>query len=328
MKKILSILLTTISLMGYSQNFNMINPDRISFFESNNAIKIDSIAVHGNDTVYYPYKIWNFNNYECVKKRVVDWAGQKIIKNDNKVFYFISSKNDTVKIKPYAGKNSNWHLYNYQNGNYIEAQINDVLYQSIFNIQDSIKTIKLTKKDSSGKVISHPINGKEIKISKNHGLTHFLNLDSFPEKVHFYNIQGVTNPNHGKQPYMKRKQIYNFEIGDVFHYYKSYTYVSSNGSETTTTYLKKTVTDKWSSVNKDTVIYNFDIRKKRVEKGWNPDYYFDTIYEYTQEKNIYLIMKSIYLKKQLREIVSILPITASQTSILTIGKTWLYLRSG
>jgi hypothetical protein len=80
-----------------------------------------------------------------------------------------------------------------------------------------VKVITLQAKDSQGQNIPHLFNGKELRLSKSYGFSGIYDLYMFPQDTLLYTFAGRTSPLTGLQA-PGVAQIYEFNIGDVFHY--------------------------------------------------------------------------------------------------------------
>jgi hypothetical protein len=98
-----------------------------------------------------------------------------------------------------------WKTYEYSDSSYVEASITKIDTMLIAdNITDSIKVITYMKKDKLGNISEDSINNKQIILSRNYGIMRYFDYE-------FAMFKGIT-----------RREIYDFDIGDKFHYWKNY----------------------------------------------------------------------------------------------------------
>ena len=77
--------------------------------------------------------------------------------------------------------------------------------------------ITLQAKDLQGQNIPHPFNGKEIRLSKNYGLSGIYDLYMFPQDTLLYTLEGRMIPMFGVQE-LTAAEIYDYAVGDEFQY--------------------------------------------------------------------------------------------------------------
>ena len=116
----------------------------------------------------------------------------------------------------------------------------------------------------------------------------FLDFPEYPSK---YSISGKTNPSVGKT-FLSPNEIFDFEVGDEFHYIEGWSDMSGNRQNK----FMKIVKEKILSFNRDTVFYQFDILINHVNNhydssGWKK---IDTTYKTTESK-FYILEKEKYL---------------------------------
>jgi len=84
------LLITNLS----AQNYRTVNPERTGFFIDENdyiiSLRIDSVVVNGNDTIYYPFKNIQEIAEECFSPYAPSWIGEKIIIKDNNYNVFFN----------------------------------------------------------------------------------------------------------------------------------------------------------------------------------------------------------------------------------------------
>lgn len=208
------------SLITAQQYGNICTPGDIIYLSGVHykAIRVDSLFVlGGNDTLFVTYPTIREVGSTCLDTAGGSVSGRKIISRGDGLFLFFNHHNDTILINTQAGLNNFWTLIKLAGQNYLEGKITALLYDSVLGIMDSVKVISLQAKDSNGENISHPFNGKQFRLSRNYGFSRLFDLNSFPGDTMTYSIAGREAPELGVQVLTPR-DIYNFDIGDEFHY--------------------------------------------------------------------------------------------------------------
>lgn len=286
MRYVLPIILFALySLRISAQDYRLINPSKEAHFNNSNilSIRIDSIFVSGNDTTFFNHKIFSldYNNYPC-EGFITDtsWIGKDITSQSNGDWIFRNFQYEPVLVKSKASLNDTWIFYSFSNSNYVEAKVTSITQQMVLGNQDSVKIITLQVKNASNINIAHAINGKQIKLSKNNGIIELFVFSDFPNNLNTYTIIGLSNPDNGIVN-LKAASIFDYMIGDEFHYQEDYQEPFSWFFTFYRRILK--VLDKNVSVNLDTLNYTFERCQMKIQNTsftvYNPDttYIFDTI---------------------------------------------------
>src|ERR1035437_4835316 len=274
MKK-LALFFIFISGITAAQNYKPINPARDAWFEYNSwsglrmhSVKIDSVRTTSNDTAYYNYRIFGINNSNanCIDQKDTNFFMNNMLAKQNGNHFFFNKSNDSILVKPFSGKNSSWTVFRYQNGDHIDATVSSIIQQIFFGNPDSIKVITLQAKDATNNPISNDFNGKEIRIGKNNGITHFYNTLDFPTDTFSFNLIGKSNPPEGITN-LTAAQVYDWNVGDKFQYTGGY-----NGAPNGDCAVKEQfiVIGKNISSNNDTITYTKDHIYCETDYQFNP----------------------------------------------------------
>ncbi|GAL84682.1 hypothetical protein MYP_1910 [Sporocytophaga myxococcoides] len=166
-------------------------------------LRLDSVYAIGSDSIFeLDKKYFGCLNGECYSNIL----GRKIIKSPYKVYSFITLSKDTLVLKLNVPLNTPWTFSKRRN---LEAIILSKTYEKVFDLMDSLITIRLS-------------DGKEIKITKSFGLysteTPFEYNDlaerSFYSVNFFsYKLDAIKELNLGSY-FATLENIYNFEVGD------------------------------------------------------------------------------------------------------------------
>lgn len=279
MKKYTIFFLILFQTITYCQNWQLINPNYQYHYCSDNneipdySLKVDSININKTDTIFYFNKVIsdckscaNPGTIYANMPNIFDYACMKT--NDYCSFY--PRKN--FVIYPNLPVDSVWVL---DTARSTTAQISRIEDVTTFGIPDSIKIIKLSSGDS-------------IVISKNYGITKFFD----PDSNKYYNLTGakIYNEKFGTVP-PDFNSIYNFDVGDIFCYYKDY--YSAIGDRPTRDYSRYKIEILSKHIKDSSVIY------QQKETGysykdfyWIPEGEGSTSYFSYQREVIYTDMKS------------------------------------
>lgn len=206
---------------------------------------------------------WN-TTMGCNDHNAPTWAGPKYVKglppnSSPHTYYFFNSNNEPITFQPLKELGEKWTMYTYLNGDYIEATISHKENLSFLELTDSVKTISLQLKNSSGIDMPNPLNDIIYKVSKHYGLIQLTRFLNFPSWTAAGNLIGLTVPKKGVQLITSR-EIFNFDIGDEFHYDSLFDSVSRRVHHFSRTINR--VTGIYRSENTDTVIYTIDQQKE------------------------------------------------------------------
>lgn len=197
------------------------------------------------------------------------------IKGDS-LAIFLSVTGDSVFIFFNKNAGDSWPIYTFENGNYIEATINDIVETEILpGLTDSLKTFSLLVKDANGVVMTDYRNGKTFSISKQYGLVEALKFAYFPD-VSSLMLVGMDDPDIGERN-LTAREIYDFEIGDEFH-------TSERDLPFLTIRIYKVI-DKIMYPSMDSVSYTFDYCSATFQSGGTDTFRTTSTYDVTYDFN-------------------------------------------
>lgn len=160
-----------------------------------------------------------------------------------------------------------WRMITLAGGDYIEAQHTATVYENVLNTMDSVKVFVLQGKNAQGNNFNHPINGREIRLSRSHGLTQFFLTDAFPLNTTSLTLAGRAGITGEKN--ITAADIFSYDTGDEFQYEGGYS-MGINGYHKR--WIRKRVIAKSVSANQDTLTYRFArLEYHRTETGSPPD---------------------------------------------------------
>lgn len=287
----------------YAQDYKLFNPEAIYLYSPDKAydvgcyrcqeekylkgVYLSTPIVNENDTTYFFHNefeyptVYNTSYPEACVSFSGSWLGQKLVLNDTS--NLIISKSDTLFFKNNTISGDSWRFYNIAGGGFLEAEIKSHDYLSFLGINDSVKIIKLSRYDSDSVLIPSLFDEHQLILSKNHGLLSLFafNLmedflsDSIPLK---FNIFYYSN-NSEDADLLTLADIYDFDIGDEFHYVISEHEDGVFDSGEPLYMIKKVIAKEYLS---DSISYTFQIDSKAVIFSWEPEpHYFTNIQHYT-----------------------------------------------
>lgn len=234
--KILIILLLMFTVnLAEGQDYQNICSEGTTLFKSPasflKAFRRDSLYLSGsNDTTFLSYRtILPIPNSYCYDTNGGSILGRKIIKNYNGWFNFFNRANDTIYLNCQGGPGSTWKFMNLPNGCYLHAQITSIISDTVLGMIDSVKVITLQAKDQNNINIQHIFNQKQIKLSKNYGLSKMFDAYLMPNDTLPFLLAGKSSVMLGIQN-LHWKEIYDFDTGDVFHYFGTINMVGNGGN--------------------------------------------------------------------------------------------------
>ncbi len=216
--KIFLLSLFFISFISFSQNWNIVNPNRTVFFQHSdsthitNTIVIDSSLINGANTNYYTGYAFKYCD-TCAGFSYID----PIIYRYAKEFLGFNIENDVTNnqynldnniVKQHSQNGDNWAF----NSNLIATVIN-VGEQTILGILDSVKIIHLSNNDT-------------IVISKNYGVIRYPDFENTGKHFDFVGYHEGQNSYGEYLPNFWR--TYDFNVGDEFFYEIDNWYVADN----------------------------------------------------------------------------------------------------
>lgn len=287
---ILVLPLSILSLNGFSQNFEPVYFGKEYLFsvpkESNlnkpfnNSNENNPIGIRvKKDTTINKNTVYFFNSQIRNRCDSLSAFGKKVLVEKDKSVFF-NAAGDSIIIKKNEVIGSEWRMFTYADSSYLLAKIEALSPMVALNYKDTAKVITLSYKDKKGNNLYHIFNKKSFVLGKNLGFIKTYDFASFPADTMALQLAGLSSPAIGIQN-IKEKDIYNFEVGDEFHYKGNIRYVLWAG---TSYAYSELILSKTLSANGDTTTYK--IAKKYCSRSW----------EYSMEKSKYFKHDTILLK--------------------------------
>ncbi len=194
-------------------------------------MSFDTVISTGNDSVYYHFLklsdsyiisdscfFWGGN--ECIQQNVSEWAGNKIIHNNSDLYTFFNLNKDSL-IFHFSADMQDTALFYQDNTQKLFTVYKKSDTLTVLNNPDSARYYTIIHTDQNGDTISSPLNQYDIIIAKNHGLTQFFQIDSFPQILKPITLIGNISPAGGLFA-LTNEIIYDYQPGDEIQYYQYY----------------------------------------------------------------------------------------------------------
>lgn len=292
MKSLLSILLTLLLSTANAQDYAAVYTNQFVHFYEDTAVsynyglqypqiniiglRTDSFQLSSNDTLIHAYQ----SKPTTASLTLCDTAdiakqGELILKQNHRTV-FINDQGDSIQFNHDISVNSNWKLCDLTNGESLRSKVYKKLTQSVGSVVDTVAYLAIYQADSNGRGI---FNGHKdtLRLSKSYGLLDFKIWRDFPlnnQNIDFLRIK-IEVPT--------KREIFDFNIGDEFHYMKSY----GAAPLTPPSHANIIILNKWSSLANDTIFYerhvieedrNLNIHTVPPTVIYNRRQFYDTIY--------------------------------------------------
>ena len=254
MKNLLLVLLIFTSSLAFTQNYKAFNSSTKKLFadfpakQNTYSISFDSVQSVGNDSVYFnffrlPWE-FNFTSYdcgfwggpECYKQNMPVWIGAKIESDNLYSYNFYPNNGETIHFNfdPFNGDPSIFYQDSVQKFSLMFEGTDTI---SVLNYIDSARFFKISHSDLEGNQINSPLNGQNIILAKEVGLTQFFQIDSFPQVLKPLHLIGNENPNLGITK-ITNEMIFDWQPGDEIQYREYYYWNNGPPWENFTRYRK------------------------------------------------------------------------------------------
>jgi len=280
-----------LNLSTFSQNYQTVYSDQISFFENqeNNikSIRIDSLAVQ-TDSVLFPFNNIQKLDFACYTPFGDSWIGRKIIVKDNGPNIFFNRALDSIKIKTNATLNDEWTAFEILDSILVIATLTNHDEMDFLGQTDSVKTIGFQVYDENMNPLGYDLNSMTLLLSKSFGLVRTFNFYLFPdheieypfeeEEFEEFDLIGLSNPEIGVQN-LTWFEVNDFQPGDELHVLHESNdgpgedYYQSTTDKAIYKYLERTDYE-------DSIVYTYS-RTQSILKTWldssSFEFYEDTL---------------------------------------------------
>ena len=288
LKRLIAIL-CVIPFCAYTQNYQLVHPEKVSAFLSQDDLiyflAIDSISSTDN-RILYPNRINTQVEEWCYSPFQASWIGRSIIAGDDGIYYFLNKSNDSIAIYSQALPGEEWVALELD-GYIYKANVISLDYGEFLGIEDSIKTIGFQVYDLELNPLESYLNDLQIKISKSHGLIQTLNFFIFPHyyfgiwyesQVQELALAGLSSPEVGVQN-LTWKDVHDHQPGDILHVLrKNGIWEGEVDGYFKTTETRKTMEFLERTDYNDSIVYSY-LLNKRVHLQWLDSlaFYTDTV---------------------------------------------------
>ena len=211
-----------------------------------------------NYTTIGQSKIYFFNGHIRNGCDSISCFGKKELVEVGRCVFF-NVKGDSIIFKSNLPNGSTWPIYTYPDGSYLEAAITGIKAITVLKYTDTAKYISLTYKDKVGNNLLHIFNNKSIILGKNLGFIRSYDLAAFPADTNALDLAGISSPAIGIQN-IKEKDIFDFEVGDEFHYKMESRGWPSSSNPGWSYWYSNVILGKTVSANGDTLTYKIHER--------------------------------------------------------------------
>ena len=293
--KILLLFLISLNLPVCTQNYQTINPEWIYYFEPARihvtfftkelrynfygkqkyikGVRVDSISEENGFKEYLlanelhideEHLGWGCSHLYFLPG--TGWLGNKVIVDDQ-FNIFINDIGDSIFIKTDAGLQDSWTIYESNNFT-MKAELIKIDTISFLNVQDSAKFIEIKTYDTNQTLLNIKTLQDTLILSRNHGFIQLYNFKYFPDTnsidpaLFRYNLVGIPEKDLGISN-LTNEEVFDYEIGDEFHYHHSETPPCDG-------YSISTCIDKSYSGSNDSLIFTF---RRILKRTCNPPDY-------------------------------------------------------
>ncbi len=291
MKKYYLLLLIILACFKLTaQNYRLFQGSADYFFADSTgyfiAFKADSVNANANDSLYYNFRsLHDTMPFECLWVDGPSWAGMEILSLQTGVVYFFNKKMDTLFFNTQLQLNDSIVFYVNPNGSYYSCKVTAIDTMTVQSILDSVKYFTLQLYDISGNPMADSWNGRQIIVSKDHGLVQVFRISDFP---------GGSSNNYLRVDVnlLTQGEIFNFEVGDEFQ--NEMQVLGIMGSMGPPDYQKWKVIGKSLSAAADTVFYTIEKTLIDASVVWVPSPHL--VYNITVDTvlNAYTHLDSVY----------------------------------
>jgi len=247
---LLTLFIICFSFSASAQDYRCLQLGSVPYFTSQEhhlkGIRVDSVKNINNDTHFFLYHTprGSYNiSMPQLDTNGGSWVGKEVIEKTDGATLFNNLWGDTVIIHTQANLNDSWMFYNDTSQNYYVATATALDTTTISGAADSIKTITISAYNASGLNSADSINGKQIILSKAHGIYQTFALYTFPFPTQYvamdYYMDMTEKVNDVIQIFKKEVlvtnpttfDLYDSQPGDIFQYHGSFYFIQDYKKE-------------------------------------------------------------------------------------------------
>lgn len=281
--KIMTLLLALMAPAAFAQDYSLFNSEHeITYNEGeptdHRILKLSGFEIEDGDTIFETYH--QPGGLNCAQSDGPSWLGSEIIKTaeDQTLFKNLHDQEIIFENLQLLSPGDSWTCWQ-SDMYYVKATIMEVTEESFLYVTDSVKIISFQKYNNDDELVSSLVNDKIVKVSKYYGMTQTLpwvmfpdiplnpeptgNTPTYPESGTEYWISGSTQLNAGMNN-LTAREIFDFEIGDVFHILDVLNRLPSTGRTDTVKSILRVI-DKTLYADSVTYEYERELNDKSLE---------------------------------------------------------------
>ncbi len=242
-----------------AQTYRCVDTSAVRFFIQPDsrrieAIRIDTILQASGGVLYKNFTTFRDTSMSggCLDVVGPGWMGPGVLEMNNGTSVLFNQFNDSIRIRTEANPGECWTLYSFANGDFYEACVTTVVDEIVCGISDSVKNISLQRKNSAHINVNDNLNGKLIRLSRQHGFVQLPSFYNFPFSA-FYKLKDMHMPTVA--------EFFDWQVGDEFHFKRKISY----------NYMPSEVIYRIERVVGATpgITYDLNIRKWDIEYSWS-----------------------------------------------------------
>ena len=255
--------LTVFFFIGYTLNaqfIRFVQPEKNLLFSEitptdtlfDYLIKIESKSRINGDSIFYQYRMLDPDTVPatlpgtgmtCASILDTAWFGTKAIRKQNGDYVFFNRNMDSIYFKQYMGIGGLWRLMSLDNGDYIEAEVMSLNTVPLWGSNDYQAVVKLVYRNYQGAIVPHPVTNQTIGLSSTYGFSRIPAFYFLPDSLAVFDLAGYGSEKKGVYD-PGTTDLFDYDIGDEFHYEKIITQEIDDKILEYTTYAKKIILDK------------------------------------------------------------------------------------
>ena len=214
------------------------------------SLAFDSATTDGNDSLFHHFGRLNdtstfvspwcpgWGSPYCLPTNIPEWSGG-LFRTDGPGTYLLRNLNgDTLRLELDIAPGDTSIFYQRDDERFaLVREDHDTL--TVIGVQDSVITYRILHTDTLGTPIASALHQQPLRVGKALGLTHFFQVDSFPEVLRPLEMIGNKGPDAGLHR-ITSGMVYDHQPGDVIQRYTANSNPGGPPWNTYSTYSKAT----------------------------------------------------------------------------------------
>lgn len=199
MKRLLLFAFGLLPLVGVGQNFSTVVPDTVHYFQSEMGtlvgLRVDSTFQTNDTTEFYFHREFRFRHHASTvgcdsvpsSSDMIptdtygpSWLGLKCVRYPDSTEVYFNYVSDSIFIRPTATVGETWTVFREGDGSSIQAQMVNVVTDTLAGQPQSVKVMELQQLDSLGQTTTGVWNGVQWQLSQYSGWAEVHSLYMFP----------------------------------------------------------------------------------------------------------------------------------------------------